>query len=66
VLSAAFLAALTLGRLVLAPDGVYHRSQTFEHFVPWHAMSGVVAVAGRIPILVIDAYIPAPASGCAG
>jgi hypothetical protein len=44
------------GRLVLAPDGVYHRSQTFEHFVPWHAVSGVVAAPDRIPMLVIEAH----------
>lgn len=34
---------IALGRLVLGPDGIHHRSQAFEHFVPWHAVVDVEA-----------------------
>jgi hypothetical protein len=43
-------------RLVLRPDGVYHRSYTFEHFVPWHTVFEVSAEEFRGPIIVARAF----------
>jgi hypothetical protein len=34
---------LVRARLVLGPGGIYHRSHTFEHFVPWDAVDDVRA-----------------------
>lgn len=35
------------GTLVLTIDGIYHRSVGFEHFVPWHSVTAIVADEGR-------------------
>jgi hypothetical protein len=43
-------------RLVLGPDGIYHRSYTFEHFVPWHTLSSVSADEFRGPLIVARVY----------
>jgi hypothetical protein len=43
------------GRLVLRDDGVYHRSYTFEHFVPWHAVVDVSPTEFREPVIVVRA-----------
>jgi hypothetical protein len=40
------------GCLVLCPDGIYHRSYTFEHFVPWHCVVDVSADELRGPVIV--------------
>ncbi|MDT4991064.1 MAG: hypothetical protein QOH97_956 [Actinoplanes sp.] len=47
---------LAPGRLVLTPDGIYHRSLTFEHYVPWFAIYAVSAEAGATPMLAIKAH----------
>lgn len=44
------------GRLVLRPDGIYHCSFTFEHFVPWHAVVDVSAKEFRGPAIVVTAF----------
>jgi hypothetical protein len=44
------------GRLVLRPDGIYHRSFTFEHFAPWHAVVDVSARQFRDPVIVVRAF----------
>lgn len=46
--------------LVLCPGGIYHRSYTFEHFVPWHAVVDVCARELRGPAIVVRAL---PADG---
>jgi hypothetical protein len=43
------------GRLVLRDDGIYHRSFTFEHFVPWHAVVDVSPTEFRDPVIVVRA-----------
>jgi hypothetical protein len=57
---AAVVLRLAPGRLVLTPDGIYHRSLTFEHFVPWYAVYDVTAESGPGPMLVVKAN---PADG---
>jgi hypothetical protein len=47
---------LAPGRIVLTPEGVFHRSLTFEHFVPWFAVYDVVAEAAEAPMLVVKAH----------
>ena len=47
---------LAPGRLVLTPDGIYHRSLTFEHYVPWFAVYAVSAEDGATPMLAIKAH----------
>lgn len=47
---------LAPGRLVLTPDGIYHRSLTFEHYVPWFAVYAVSAETGDTPMLAIKAH----------
>jgi hypothetical protein len=47
---------LAPGRLVLTPDGIYHRSLTFEHYVPWFAVYAVSAETGATPMLAIKAH----------
>jgi hypothetical protein len=43
-------------RLVLSPDGVHHRSFTFEHFVPWGEVFAVTAEDFRGPIIAVRAF----------
>jgi hypothetical protein len=44
------------GRLVLSPDGIYHRSFTFEHFAPWHAVVDVSARHHGNPLILVRAF----------
>ncbi|WP_130510348.1 hypothetical protein [Krasilnikovia cinnamomea] len=44
------------GRLVLTPDGVYHRALTFEYYVPWFAVYEVVAADTDHPMIVVKAH----------
>jgi hypothetical protein len=46
------------GRLVIGPNGIYHRSHTFEHFVPWDAVVAVHAVQSRGGPLVMVSTVP--------
>ncbi|PZS10788.1 MAG: hypothetical protein DLM55_03075 [Acidimicrobiales bacterium] len=43
---------LARGRVVLSPDGIYHRSLTFEHFAPWHAVYTISAEDAGVPLIV--------------
>jgi hypothetical protein len=43
-------------RLVLSPDGIYHRSYTFEHFVPWEDVFAVTAEDFRGPVIAARAF----------
>jgi hypothetical protein len=43
---------LARGRVVLSPDGIYHRSLTFEHFAPWHAVHTISAEDISGPLIV--------------
>jgi hypothetical protein len=43
-------------RLVLSPDGIYHRSYTFEHFVPWRTVFAVSAEEFRGPLIVARTF----------
>ncbi len=43
---------LARGRVGLSPDGIYHRSLTFEHFVPWHAVNTISAEDISGPLIV--------------
>ncbi|GAA0462921.1 hypothetical protein Ade02nite_29560 [Paractinoplanes deccanensis] len=52
------LLRLAPGVIVVTPTGVYHRSLVLEHFVPWHAVTGVEA-QGPEPLLVVKA-MPTP------
>lgn len=44
------------GRLVLRPDGIYHRTFTFEHFAPWPAVVDVHAGNHGFPVIVVRAF----------
>jgi hypothetical protein len=46
---------LAPGGIVVTPSGIYHRSLTFEHFVPWHAVELVRAREGRSPWILVKA-----------
>lgn len=46
---------LAPGSIVVTPSGIYHRSLTFEHFVPWHTVEFVRAREGRSPWILIKA-----------
>ncbi len=50
------LLRLAPGRIVLTAEGIFHRSLTFEHFVPWFAVYDVVAQSAETPLLVVKAY----------
>lgn len=54
---------LAPGRVVLTPTGIYHRSLTFEHFVPWFAVTDVVADQEDHPVIAVKAR---PAEGSRG
>jgi hypothetical protein len=43
---------LERGRVVLSADGIYHRSLTFEHFTPWHAVYTISAEGISDPLIV--------------
>jgi hypothetical protein len=44
------------GHLTLTTDGIYHRSHTFEHFLPWSAMLDVSAVQlSTGPFIAVEA-----------
>lgn len=47
---------LAPGRIVLTPEGVFHRSLTFDHFVPWFAVYDVVAEPAEAPMVVVKAH----------
>ena len=47
---------LAPGALTLSPDGVYHRSLTSTHFVPWYAIVAVSAGWLGTPIIAIKAF----------
>lgn len=44
---------LAPGTVVLTPAGIYHRSLTLEHFVPWEAVVDVLAQEGRTPWITV-------------
>lgn len=46
---------LARGRVVLSPQGIYHRSLTFEHFAPWYAVHAVSAEDVSGPLIVAKA-----------
>ena len=46
---------LAPGKIVVTPSGIYHRSLTFEHFVPWQTVEFVRAREGRSPWILIKA-----------
>jgi hypothetical protein len=54
------LLRLAPGVIVLTPTGIYHRSLTLEHFVPWEAVVDVIAREGRTPWITVKAM---PSSG---
>ena len=55
-ISVAFLRSVPC-RLVLTPEGIYHRGLGFEHFVPWFAVYEVTATGGgETPMLVVKAH----------
>jgi hypothetical protein len=47
---------LAPGKLVLSPSGVYHRSLTSTHFIPWSAIVAVSAEWVGTPIIVVKAF----------
>lgn len=47
---------LARGRVVLSPQGIYHRSLTFEHFAPWYAVNAVSAEDLNGPVIVAKAF----------
>ncbi|MGH3546195.1 MAG: hypothetical protein ACRDPW_09765, partial [Mycobacteriales bacterium] len=44
------------GRVVLSPQGIYHRSLTFEHFVPWQAVYAISAEDMGGPLILAKAF----------
>ena len=50
---------LAPGRIVLTPNGIYHRSLFLEHFVPWDAVVDVQARDAPSPWITVKA-VPAP------
>jgi hypothetical protein len=50
------------GRLVVSPDGIYHRSHTFEHFVPWDAVITLHAVQSPGGPLIMATALPSHAT----
>lgn len=46
---------LAPGRVVLCPDGVFHRGLAFTHFVPWFAIYDVAAGWDGVPMIVVKA-----------
>ncbi|MEU4235901.1 hypothetical protein [Actinoplanes sp. NPDC026619] len=52
---------LAPGMVVLTPTGIYHRASRHEHFVPWPAVTDVLATERRrMPCIIVRA---APADG---
>jgi hypothetical protein len=47
---------LAPGKLILSPTGVYHRSLTSTHFIPWHAIVAVAAEWAGTPIIAVKAF----------
>jgi hypothetical protein len=47
---------LAPGKLILSPTGVYHRSLTSTHFIPWSAIVGVSAEWVGTPIIAVTAF----------
>jgi hypothetical protein len=47
---------LARGRIVLGPQGIYHRSLTFEHFAPWDTVHTVAAEDVGGPLIVAKAF----------
>ncbi len=47
---------LAPGKLVLSPTGVYHRSLTSTHFIPWSAIVAVSAEWIGTPIIAVKAF----------
>ncbi len=50
---------LAPGGITMSPAGVYHRSLTFTHFVPWEAVVAVDAGWLGTPVIVVKA-LPTP------
>jgi hypothetical protein len=46
---------LAPGKIILSPTGVYHRSLTSTHFIPWHAIVAVSAGWLGTPIIAVKA-----------
>lgn len=46
---------LAPGKIILSPTGVYHRSLTCTHLVPWHAIVAVSASWLGTPIIAVKA-----------
>lgn len=47
---------LAPGNLILSPSGVYHRSLTSTHFIPWDAIVAVSAEWIGTPIIAVKAF----------
>jgi hypothetical protein len=47
------------GTIVLTPAGIYHRSLLLEHFVPWEAVTDVLARENPDPRITVKAF-PSP------
>ncbi|HEX2774341.1 MAG TPA: hypothetical protein VHN18_18195 [Micromonosporaceae bacterium] len=50
------LLRLAPGEVTLSPAGVFHRSLTSTHFVPWSAVVDVTAQWHKTPLLTVDAH----------
>jgi hypothetical protein len=46
---------LAPGKIILSPSGVYHRSLTSTHLIPWHAIVAVFAGWLGTPIIAVKA-----------
>ncbi|GLY32513.1 hypothetical protein Kisp02_58780 [Kineosporia sp. NBRC 101731] len=44
------------GVVVISPTGIYHRSLTFEHFVPWESVTEVAARNHQTPWITVKAF----------
>lgn len=47
---------LAPGKVILSPAGVYHRSLTSTHFIPWYAIVAVSAFWLGTPVIAVKAY----------
>jgi hypothetical protein len=47
---------LAPGNLILSPSGVYHRSLTSTHFIPWDAIVAVSAEWIGTPVIAVKAF----------
>jgi hypothetical protein len=47
---------LAPGKIVVSPTGIYHRSLTSTHFIPWSAIVAVLAEWIGTPIIAVKAF----------